>query len=81
MDENQRIEEVLESTDLGRAFKRLFTEEGFLAAVLDDGAGATTEYELSDEDLEALVSDAEALEGEVGGVRLRASGHRADPPG
>jgi len=66
MDENQRAEEVLESTELGRAFTRLFTEEGFLVAVLDDAAAATAEYELSDDDLEALVADAEALEGEVG---------------
>ena len=59
-------------TPLGQAFQRLLAEEGFVDRVIAAGDEVAAEYELDDEQLEALVSDAYALEGEVAGFgRMR----------
>ncbi len=77
---DSNTDDVLESTSLGRAFKRLLADKDFLESVIDDPESATAEYELSAEDREALVSDAEALEGEVGAFGFKARGGRIRGP-
>lgn len=60
----------VEQTQLYQAFKRFFTDPEFAPAVAADPDAALAGFELSAEDREALVSDAEALEGEVAGFGL-----------
>ncbi len=55
------------ATPVGVAFKRLFTDPEFARRVADDPDAALADLGLDAEDAEALLSDAEALEGEVAG--------------
>ena len=59
------------ATPLGSTFKRLFSEEGFAVAVADDPDTALAGLDLTDEEREAIITDAEALEGEVAGFAFR----------
>jgi hypothetical protein len=59
------------ATPLGQTFKRLFSEDGFAVAIADDPDAALAGLDLSDEEREAIITDAEALEGEVSGFALR----------
>ena len=59
------------ATPLGQTFKRLFSEDGFAVAVADDPDAALAGLDLTDEEREAIITDAEALEGEVSGFTFR----------
>ncbi len=66
-----------ETNDLATAFERLVEEPGFAASVVNDADGALASYTLSDEEREALVADAAALEDddEVVGFSQRTMAH------
>lgn len=54
-------------TPLGVAFMRLLEDDTFAAQVIESPDAISSEYGLEAEDIEALVSDAHAVEGEVAG--------------
>lgn len=59
-----------EKQDLTLAFQRLVEDPDFAEAVVEDPK-VLDEYDLTDEEIDALVSDANALEGEVQGFAVR----------
>lgn len=68
--EKEQVKEAL-VTPLGQAWRRLFSDQEYVAAVIDDPMAATAEYGLSEEEAEELRTDAYALEGEVAGFGVR----------
>lgn len=60
----------VERTPLYQAFKRFFTDPEWAAAVAVDPDTALADLDLTAEDREALLSDAEALEAEVSGFAM-----------
>lgn len=69
MSEDVEVTAVM-ATPFGQTFKRLFSEDGFAESVADDPDAALADLDLTNEEREAIITDAEALEGEVAGFAL-----------
>lgn len=62
---------------VGEAFARIVEDPEFAAQVRNDADTALASYSLSDEDREALVADAHALDVDVEGFALRSPGSKS----